>query len=152
MPPSVIDLTLAKSPSPAPAPAPAPATAPVLTTARVVVAKQSHVDAVLLKELATTPEIRLRRLVLSICQANSEAARMAAEALLVPEGEVNYQSADESTEDEWSEEEGEEEEEEDKEGKGETEEKEGGINGKETAKENNASGKNGSGLGTKEGD
>lgn len=148
MPPTVIDLTLAKSPSPAPAPA--PATAPVLATARVVVNKQSHVDAVLFKELATTPEDRLRRLVLSICQANSEAARMAAEALLVPESEVNYQSADESTENEWSEEE--EEEEEEKEGKGETEEKEGGLEGKETSKRNNASGKNGSGLEKNEGD
>lgn len=138
MPPTVIDLELAKSPSPAPAPA--PATAPVLATARAVITKQSHVDAVLLKELATTPENRLRHLVLSICQENSEAARMAAEALLVPESEVNYQSAEESTENEWSEEE------EDKEGKGETEEKEGGLDGKETSGRYNASGKNGSSL------
>lgn len=135
MPPIVIDLKIAKSPSPAPAPA--PATAPVLATARAVITKQSHVDAVLLKELATTPEYRLRHLVLSICQENSEAARMAAEALLVPESEVNYQSAEESTENEWSEEE-----EEDKEGKGETEEKEGGLDGKETSRRYNASGKN----------
>lgn len=62
---------------------------------------------------------------------------MAAEALLVPESEVNYQSAEESTENEWSEEE-----EEDKEGKGETEEKEGGLDGKETSRRYNASGKN----------
>ncbi|MCJ1345970.1 hypothetical protein MMC31_004180 [Peltigera leucophlebia] len=148
MPPTVVDLTLAKSPSPA------PPSAPVLTTAKIVIPKLPRVDAVLLKELATTPEDRLRRLVLSICQANSEAALMAEEALLVPESEVNYQAAEESTEDEWSEEEEEEEEEEDeedKEGKGETE-KEEGLDGKKTSKENNASGKNGSGLEIKEGD
>lgn len=104
MPPTIIDLTLVKSPSPAPAPASA-AIAPVLTTAQVVVAKKPLINAVLLKELATTPEDRLRRLVRSICQANSEAARMAAETLLVPESEVNYLSAEESTEDEWDEEE-----------------------------------------------
>lgn len=94
MPPTIIDLTLVKSPSPAPAPAsaPAPAIAPVLTTAQVVVAKKPLVNAVLLKELATTPEDRLRRLVRSICQANSEAARMAAKTLLVPESEsTTYQ-------------------------------------------------------------
>lgn len=137
MPPTIIDLTLAKSPSPAPAPA--PAIAPVLTTAQVVVAKKPLVNAVLLKELATTPEVRLRSLMRSICQANSEAARMAAETLLVPESEVNYLSAEESTEDEWDEEEEDEEVEEDKEVKGETGEKKEELNVKEITIENNTS-------------
>lgn len=128
MPPTIIDLTLAKSPSPAPAPA------PVLTTAQVVIAKN---NAVLLKELATTSEDRLRCLVESICQANPEAARMAAETLLVPESEVNYLSAEESTKDEWGEEE---EDESDEEVKGETEEKE--LSVKEITIENNPSSEN----------
>lgn len=133
MPPTIIDLTLAKSPSPAPAPAPA------LTTAQVVIAKKPLVNAVLLKELATTSEDRLRRLVQSICQANPEAARMAAETLLVPESEVNYLSAEESTEDEWGEEE---EDESDEEVKGETEEKEKELSVKEITIENNPSSEN----------
>lgn len=83
----------------------------------------------------------------SICHSNSEAARKATEALLVPESEVNYQPAEESTEDEWSEEE---DEEGDKERKGGTEEKEGGLDGKQTSKENNTSGKNRSGLESRE--
>lgn len=140
MPPTIIDLTLAKSPSPAPAPAsaPAPAIAPVLTTGQVVDAKKPLVNAVLMKELATTSEERLRRLVRSICQANSEAARMAAETLLVPESEVNYLSAEESTEDEWDEEE-EDEVEEDEEVKGETKEKSEESIVKEITIENNTS-------------
>lgn len=50
---------------------------------------------------------------------------MAAEILLVPESEVNYLSAEESTEDEWDEDEEDEEDEleEDEEVRGETEEK-----------------------------
>lgn len=59
MPPIIIDLTLAQSTSLA------PALALVLTTAQVVVAKKPLVNAVLLKEHATTPEDRLRRLMLS---------------------------------------------------------------------------------------
>lgn len=61
---------------------------------------------------------------------------MAAETLLVPESEVNYPSAEESTKDEWGEDE------EDEEGekvKGETEEKEEQLNVNEIMKENNTS-------------
>lgn len=87
MPTTIIDLTLEKSPSPAPAPAPAPvpAIAPVRSTVQTVVPKKPLINAVLLEELATTSEHRLRRLVKSICQANFGAARMAAETLLVLE-------------------------------------------------------------------
>lgn len=61
---------------------------------------------------------------------------MAVETLLVPESEVNYPSAEESTQDEWGEDE------EDEEGekvKGETEEKEEQLNVNEITKENNTS-------------
>lgn len=127
MPPTIIDLTLAKSPSPA----------PVRTTAEAVVAKKPLVNAVLLEELATTSEDRLRRLAKPICRANSEAARMAADTLLVLESEVNL-SAEESTEDEWDADE-EDEDGEDERDEGETEEKKEELNPKEKTMENKTS-------------
>lgn len=85
MPPTIIDLTQARSPAPT-----APEFIPV---------------AVLLKEaIANAQPIRLRSTLVAICNTSPEAARIAASLLLVPEEKVRYLSAEESSEDEEQEE------------------------------------------------
>ncbi|MCJ1466026.1 Ribosome biogenesis protein 1 [Pseudocyphellaria aurata] len=93
MPPTIIDLTQASSPV-----RPEPDIVPV---------------AVLVKQAISEAAVsRLRSTLVAICDASPEAARIAGSLLLVPEEDVRYLSAEESSEEEVEEEDEEDEEEE----------------------------------------